>query len=377
MEKNENIHISLTLGLKNYQNIDKASALKLFEGDAQSLLSAAAAIRDFAKGKVITYSRKVFLPISNLCSDRCSYCGYRKEPEDGGGYIKEKEALELIRAGALLGCTEALIMAGERPEKRYSEARSFLNKNGFSSTAEYVMHLAEIALEHGLLPHINIGLLEENEMVKLKKVSASMGLMLESTSLKLFAKGGPHHFSPSKNPYLRLKMMEVAGKLRIPFTTGLLLGIGEEPEDIIDSLFAIRELNEKYGHIQEVIIQPFRPEKGTPMENVKGPSLEIVEKTIALARLVLGPEMNIQAPPNLVPCWSVIKAGGNDLGGISPLTIDYVNSSYPWPDIKNLEKECESHGYILKKRLPVYREFINKQGFIEERVADVIRRLSL
>ncbi|MGC9145784.1 MAG: 7,8-didemethyl-8-hydroxy-5-deazariboflavin synthase CofG [Nitrososphaeria archaeon] len=377
MEKDENIHISVVPRLKNYQNIDRASALKLLEADTQSLLSLAASIRDLTKGKVITYSRKVFLPVSNLCSDRCSYCGYRKEPEDGGGYIKEEEASALIRAGTSLGCTEALIMAGERPERRYSEARSFLNKNGFSSTVEYAMHLAEIALKHGILPHINIGLLEENEMIKLKKVSASMGLMLESTSLKLFAKGGPHHFSPSKNPSLRLKMMEVAGKLKIPFTTGLLLGIGEEPEDIIDSLFAIRELNEKYGHIQEVIVQPFRPEKGTPMENVKGPSLEIVEKTIALARLVLGPDMNIQAPPNLVPCWSVIEAGGNDLGGISPLTIDYVNSSYPWPDIKDLGKECESYGYILKKRLPVYREFINKPGFLEERVADVIRRLSL
>jgi 7,8-didemethyl-8-hydroxy-5-deazariboflavin synthase CofG subunit len=362
--------------LKNYHSINRELAFQLLNADIKWLLSVASAIRDSAKGRTITYSRKVFLPISNLCSDRCSYCGYRKEPEEGGGYMSEEEAKKFITAGASLGCTEALIMAGERPERRYVEARSFLGERGFSSTADYASRVAEIALEHGVLPHINIGLLEENEMVRLKKVSASMGLMLESTSLKLLERGGPHHLSPSKNPALRMKVIESAGKLKIPFTTGIIVGIGEGPEDIIDSLFAIRELNERYGHIQEVIVQPFRPERGTSMESVTGPALETVQRVIALARLVLGPDMNIQSPPNLVPCWSIIEAGANDLGGISPLTVDYVNSSYPWPDIKILSSECESHGYALKKRLPVYDEFIGRQGFMDERVMAAIRRLT-
>ncbi len=377
MQKIENNNDEYQIsGLKNYHGINRERAFRLLNADIKWLLPVASAIRDSAKGRTITYSRKVFLPLSNLCSDRCSYCGYRREPEEGGGYMREEEAAALVRAGASLGCTEALIMAGERPERRHREARSFLGEGGFSSTADYAHRVAEIALEHGLLPHINIGLLEENEMAKLKEVSASMGLMLESTSPKLLKRGEPHHLSPSKNPALRLRMMEVAGKLQIPFTTGIIVGIGEGPEDIIDSLLAIRELNERYGHIQEVIVQPFRPERGTPMENVAGPSLEMVQRVIALARLVLGPDMNVQSPPNLVPCWSIIEAGANDLGGISPLTADYVNSSYPWPDIEILGRECKGHGYALKKRLPVYGEFIERQGFLEERIAAAIKRLT-
>ncbi|MGC9209117.1 MAG: 7,8-didemethyl-8-hydroxy-5-deazariboflavin synthase subunit CofG [Nitrososphaeria archaeon] len=347
------------------------------EEDLRRLLLVASEIRDSSKGNTITYSPKIFIPLSNLCSDRCLYCAYRKEPENGGGYIEIEEAVSLFKAGASLGCTEALIMSGERPERRYEEARSFLKARNVKSTAEYARQIAEIALQHGLLPHINIGLLSEEEMLMLKEVSASMGLMLESTSERLLDKDGPHRFSPSKNPHLRLRMIESAGKLKIPFTTGILIGIGERPEDVADSLLAIRSLNEKYGHIQEVIIQPFRPERGTPMENAREPPLEFVQRVIAVARIVLGARMNIQAPPNLVPCWKIVEAGANDLGGISPLTSDLVNPAYPWPDIQLLKKECERRGYSLRRRLPIYSEFINRDGFVSERVREVIRRLNV
>ncbi|MDG7036220.1 MAG: 7,8-didemethyl-8-hydroxy-5-deazariboflavin synthase CofG [Nitrososphaerota archaeon] len=361
--------------LKNRHAVNRNMALQLLSSDIKWLLSTASQLRDLGHGRTITYSRKVFLAITNLCSDRCAYCGYRKEPEEGGGYIGEEEVIKLIQAGRSLGCTEALIMAGERPESKYAQARAFLRKKGVNSTVDYAYHIAELTLNYGLIPHINVGVLSANEMKKLKEVSASIGLMLESTSLKLLEPGGVHRFSPSKNPRLRTRMMEIAGKLRIPFTTGIILGIGERPKDIIDSIFVIKRLNEKFGHVQEVIIQPFRPEKGTPMEKTQGPSPEMVQRVIAVARIVLGPNMNIQSPPNLVPdCKSIVDAGANDLGGISPLTKDYVNQDYPWPGIEALCKECHRSGFILKNRLPIYPEFASREGFMSGRITALLNR---
>ncbi len=361
--------------LKNSNAINRNVALQFLNGDIKWLLSTASQLRDLGHGRTITYSRKVFLAITDLCSDRCAYCSYRKELGEGGGYMGEGEAIKLIQTGRSLGCTEALIMAGERPESKYAQVGAFLREKGFNSTADYAYHIAELALNCGLIPHINIGVLSVNEMKRLKEVSASMGLMLESTSLKLLEPGGAHHLSPSKNPRLRIRMMGIAGKLRIPFTTGIILGIGERPDDIIDSIFVIKRLNEKFGHVQEVIIQPFRPEKGTSMEKTQGPSLEMVQRVIAVARIVLGPNMNIQSPPNLVPdCKDIADAGANDLGGISQLTKDYVNPAYPWPDIEALSKECRRSGFALKNRFPVYPEFVSKEGFMSERIMALLNR---
>ena len=351
-------------------------AVKIFyEMNMEEIFKIASMLRNIFKGNVISYSRKIFIPITTLCKDNCLYCIYKKEPDKGGRYLELDEIIDITKRGLELGCTEALLMTGERPEIKYAEARNFLKNKNLSSTVEWLYNISKILLDLGILSHTNAGLLTSYEMEKLKKYNASLGLMLENTSERLMQKGMPHEFSPSKNPKLRIKVIEEAGILKIPFTTGILLGIGETPEEAIRSLFVIRAIHEKYGHIQEVIIQPFIPKKGTAMESFSPPSERYFLKFLALSRIILG-DMNLQAPPNLyLNVRQLIKAGVNDLGGISPLTIDYVNPEKPWPHIEFIRKELARIGFVLKQRLPVYPEYLNKNGFISDEVKKIALNL--
>jgi 7,8-didemethyl-8-hydroxy-5-deazariboflavin synthase CofG subunit len=351
-------------------------AVKIFyEMNMEEIFGIASMLRNIFKGNVISYSRKIFIPITTLCKDNCLYCIYKKEPDKGGRYLELDEIIDITKRGLELGCTEALLITGERPEIKYAEARNFLKNKNVSSTVEWLYNVSKILLELGILTHANAGFLTSHEMEKLKKYNASLGLMLENISERLMQKGMPHEFSPSKNPKLRIKVIEEAGRLKIPFTTGILLGIGETPEEAIRSLFVIRTIHEKYGHIQEVIIQPFIPKKGTAMESFSPPSERYFLKFLALSRIVLG-DMNLQAPPNLyLKVRQLIKAGVNDLGGISPLTIDYVNPEKPWPHIESIRKELARIGFVLKQRLPVYPEYLNKNGFISDEVKKIALNL--
>lgn len=351
-------------------------AVKIFyEMNIEEIFKIASILRNIFKGNVISYSRKIFIPITTLCKDNCLYCIYKKEPDKGGRYLELDEIIDITKRGLELGCTEALLMTGERPEIKYAEARNFLKNKNVSSTVEWLYNISKILLELGILTHTNAGLLTSHEMEKLKKYNASLGLMLENISERLMQKGMPHEFSPSKNPKLRIKVIEEAGKLKIPFTTGILLGIGETPEEAIRSLFVIRAIHQKYGHIQEVIIQPFIPKKGTAMESFSPPSERYFLKFLALSRIILG-DMNLQAPPNLyLNVRQLIKAGVNDLGGISPLTIDYVNPEKPWPHIEFIRKELARDGFVLKQRLPVYPEYLNKSGFLSDEVKKIALNL--
>jgi FO synthase len=324
-------------------------------------MSAASIIRDNNKGKRITYSRKIFIPLTNICRNRCGYCNFRKEPSDNDAEImKPSKVLSFAKAGSKAHCTEALFTLGEKPEQKYPEFNEELKRLGYSSTLEYLGDMCEMVIKkEGLLPHSNPGVMTKSELANLKEVNASMGLMLENVSNRLCNKGGPHEFSPGKIPELRLATIENAGQLKIPFTTGLLIGIGEFPEEIIDSLYSIKELNEKYGHIQEIIIQNFRAKPKTPMASHPEPTVKNIAKTIALARLIFLGKMNIQAPPNLSNEYGAyLSAGINDWGGISPVTKDFINPEAPWPEISFLKRITEQKGFELKARLPIYPEFI-------------------
>jgi len=350
--------------------------------DPESMIAIAGMVRDAKKGSTITYSRKVFINLVNLCRDTCSYCTYKKEPDDPELSLQNPEqVMAIAQAGKMFRCTEALFVTGERPEQRYAEARKWLRSTGHSSTVEYIRDMSELVLKNtGLLPHTNAGSLTKKEMSMLRDTNVSLGVMLESSSERLMGKGMAHEFAPSKNPKVRIKTLEAAGELRIPMTTGLLVGIGETMDEIVDSLFAIRAIHEKYGHIQEVIIQNFAPKPNTKMaESAPAPALYFA-KCIALARLVM-PDMNIQVPPNLSPdiFGRYIDAGINDWGGISPVTIDHVNPEFPWPDISLVRQVTEQRGYNLRARLPVYPEFLRigaKAGFISERLQGYIALLA-
>jgi FO synthase len=275
--------------------------------------------------------------------------------------VKLDEVLQVVRQGKLLGCAEVLFSLGDRPEAIYPEMRDFLKRLGLSRTLDYLYDACRLVLEEtGLLPHSNPGLMGKKDLRRLKEVNLSLGLMLENISERLLLPSAPHGNAPDKKPSLRLKTIEEAGKLRIPFTTGLLIGIGENWQERIDSLCAIRELHERYGHIQEVIIQNFRPKPEIPMRDHPEPSLEEMLKTIALARLLLGGDMNLQAPPNLTPddYPLYLEAGINDWGGVSPLTPDYINPEAPWPTLVALKEKSAEAGFTLKARLPIYPEFI-------------------
>ncbi len=342
-----------------------------------AILVTANILRVKFKDKKTSFSRKVFIPLTNLCRNACKYCGFRKNPsEKNSGFLGLQKVLEIAKLGVQAKCNEALFTLGEKPEERYPEAKKRLIELGYNNTVEYLRDLCEIVLEKtGLLPHSNPGVLTREELTVLKEVNASLGLMLENVSERLCEENGPHEFSPGKNPKLRLATIEHAGQLKIPFTTGVLVGIGETWEELVDSFYILKKLHEKYGHIQEVIVQPFKAKKGTPMENYPEPSGMDILKVVAVARIIFGGETNIQAPPNLTKnIFEVLPLSGiNDWGGISPITLDYINPEEPWPKISELRKVTQECGFILKERLPIYPEYIiEKSSFIPKNLRETI-----
>src|SRR6056297_3080121 len=330
--------------------------------DTAALAALAGELRDRVHGNTITYSRKVFIPLTHLCRDVCHYCTFARTPKKiEQPFMPVDEVLELCREGARRGCQEALFTLGERPELRYSAARRALAELGFGSTLEYVAEVsARVLAETGLLPHINAGCMDAGEFALLRPVSASMGIMLESSSERLAQRGMPHFGSPDKQPARRLETLELAGQARVPFTSGILIGIGETRRERIESLLALRSLHIRYGHLQEVIVQNFRAKPGTLMAAAPEPDLDDLLWTIAVARLVFGGAMNIQAPPNLSPgvLPQLVAAGINDWGCVSPLTPDHVNPEAPWPHLLQLERETAAAGKFLDQRLTVYPGYV-------------------
>lgn len=342
----------------------------LLQAPPERLLAAAGSVRDRLKGKHLTYSRKVFLPVTNLCRDRCSYCTFRKSPKDEGALTMSPSMIRGQCAHARRqGCKEALMCLGDRPESVYPSHRETLRQLGVSTTPQYVYHACELALEESLLPHTNAGLLTYEEMQMLRPVNVSMGLMLESVSPRLRQQGQAHSAAPDKDPELRLEMIRQAGELRIPFTSGILIGIGETATERVDSLLALRDLQRQYGHIQEVIVQPFRAKEGTRMHDWAELSDLDIAATVALARLLLQ-DMNVQAPPNLTPEGHrlLIEAGINDWGGISPVTQDFINPEAPWPQLVALEQTCRQAGYTLGERLALYPEYIGDDQWLDRKL---------
>ena len=331
------------------------------ERDPSDLYKVSQFLRNNNKGTIVTYSRKVFFNLINLCRDTCSYCTYKSEPGQAKVSMLSKEDItKLASIGKKNGCTEALFVTGERPEQKYHEARVWLKENGFSSTVEYLVYASEIALKGGLFPHTNAGNLTKNEMRELKETNVSLGLMLENSSERLLGKDMAHQFAPSKNPKARIRVLQNAGELRIPMTTGLLLGIGETPYELIDSIYAIKKIHEQYRNIQEIILQNFQPKQDTPMRNSPSPQEKYFKILVALTRMIL-PKMNIQIPPNLSPesYSSFLSTGINDWGGISPITPDYVNPEFSWPQINDIDRNCSNAGFHLKARFPIYPEFFS------------------
>ncbi|GAB1820367.1 bifunctional FO biosynthesis protein CofGH [Herbidospora sp. RD11066] len=353
------------------KTIDVAEAAILLEArgaDLDTLLDHASRIRDAgleAAGRpgVITYSRKVFIPLTRLCRDRCGYCTFATAPAKlPSAFLSPDEVLAIAREGAAMGCKEALFTLGDRPEDRWPAAREWLDSHGYDDTLSYVRAMAIRVLEEtGLLPHLNPGVLTWRDFQRLKPVAPSMGMMLETTSTALFTeKGGAHYGSPDKDPAVRLRVLEDAGRSNVPFTTGILIGIGETILDRAESIFAIRRVAREYGGIQEVIVQNFRAKPDTAMRGMPDADLQELAATIAVTRLVLGPRMRVQAPPNLIgdEYGLMIRAGIDDWGGVSPLTPDHVNPERPWPAIDALAGMTSSAGFDLRERLTIYPEYI-------------------
>ncbi|MCE2526366.1 MAG: 7,8-didemethyl-8-hydroxy-5-deazariboflavin synthase CofG [Actinomycetia bacterium] len=342
---------------------DPDLALSYLEGrrSAVPLLSEAARLRDEGKGRTITYSRKVFIPLTTLCRDSCTYCTFAQPPRGGGMFMPPDQVLAVAQAGEAHHCTEALFTLGDRPEERWPAARAFLDEQGCETTIEYTVRMSEMVnRETALFPHANPGVMTLAQMQDLRPSNPSMGLMLENISPRLTEPGMPHHNCPDKVPSVRVKVIEDAGRLRIPFTTGILVGIGENSQEIVDSLVALASLAEAGGHIQEVIIQNFRAKYNTPMRLNAEPIPSWFMRVVALARWIMGPEMNIQVPPNLTERYEMyLQAGINDWGGVSPLTIDWVNPEAPWPHLEALRRRTESAGFRLLPRLPVYPSFLS------------------
>ncbi len=361
---------------------DYEAALELAEFDDTARLAAAAAeLRDRGHGSLVTYSRKGFIPLTHLCRDVCHYCTFAQTPRHiPQAYMPIDEVLDQVRAAGKLGCQEALFTLGERPELRYKAARDALAEMGFASTLEYLTVVAGRVLEEtGVLPHINAGCMDDEEMLALRAVSASMGIMLESASERLCEKGMPHYGSPDKAPARRLETIERAGRLNVPFTSGILIGIGETRRERIESLLALRASHRRHGQLQEVIIQNFRAKPGTLMAQAPEPDLEDLLWTIAVARILFGPEMNIQAPPNLSPgvLPQIVDAGINDWGGVSPVTPDFVNPEAPWPHLDKLAAETAAAGKVLTPRLTLYPRYATEpRVWLDEAVRDAVLRHS-
>ncbi|MDJ0928297.1 MAG: 5-amino-6-(D-ribitylamino)uracil--L-tyrosine 4-hydroxyphenyl transferase CofH [Gammaproteobacteria bacterium] len=353
-----------------------ANALSL-----QELLAQAADLRDRGHGPLVSYSRKVFIPLTELCRDVCHYCTYAKTPRRlESVYLQPEQVLDIARAGQAAGCHEALFTLGDKPELRYRAARDALAQLGFATTLNYLGHVAQLVLdETGLLPHLNPGVLSHADYAALRSVAPSMGIMLESASPRLGERGGPHFGSPDKDPTVRLKAIDAAGQAMVPLTTGILIGIGESRDERIDSLLALRESHRAYGHIQEIIVQNFVPKPGTKMANAPAPDFDELLWTIAAARLLFGPDMSIQAPPNLNPgrLTQLIDAGINDWGGVSPVTPDHVNPESPWPQLDELARQTATAGKILIPRLTVYPRYIEQRAqWIDARLLRAVLRVA-
>jgi FO synthase len=362
---------------------EPATRLGAALGDARvqgAVLAGAFESKLRGKGELVSVSRNVFLPLTNLCRDRCGYCTFAKLPGDPDAktYTLDEVAL-VVREGVRAGCSEALFCLGDKPEKAYASHRRFLAERGLETTAAYLERACEIGFTGGMLPHTNAGILSAAEMERLRRWNASMGLMLETTSQRLRQRGGAHYYAPDKDPAVRLRMHDEAGELRIPFTSGILLGIGENAAERVDTLLAIRDVHEKHGHVQEVIVQPFHPKPGTPMAGLPALTDAEVAGWVGIARLVLGPRMNVQAPPNLASdaLPLLARSGLNDWGGVSPLTIDFINPEAPWPKLRELARATAASGQRLVERLPVYPEhLLERPDFFEPAVHAAALRLA-
>jgi len=359
------------------QTISREQALYLVELEDEylpHLLLIASELRNRGKGRTLTYSKNIFIPLTRLCRDHCGYCTFKMEPEQGELFVPPGEIIDLARKGADLGCTELLFVSGDKPELSYEVYRKALLSMGYKTTVDYLIDMCEEGLKQNIFPHSNLGLSTTDELTALKETNPSMGLMLENISPRLLRKGQAHHRCADKVPKLRMETMVCAGELSIPWTTGILVGIGETWEERIDSLIALKDLSDEYGHIQEIIIQNFSPKPGIIMEKYPPPSYVEMLKTVAISRLIFGGNMNIQIPPNLNPdTYSLfIFAGINDLGGVSPLTIDYVNPEAPWPQLLEMEKIVQNLGFDIEERLPVYPEFISNE-FLNDRLLKLCR----
>ena len=343
------------------KEIKKEQIFELIEDvPKQVIFETASKLRNEKKGKVVSFSKKAFFNIINLCRDTCSYCTYKAEPDDTKlSLMDEQTVKKLAELAKKYNCTEALFVTGERPEQKYQEAKEWLRKQGFSSTTEYLIHCSEIVLKQGVFPHTNAGNLTKNEMKELAKTNVSMGVMLENSSVRLREDGMPHQDAPSKEPLARLNILKNAGELKIPMTTGILVGIGETLEECIQSIYDIKKIHQKYGNIQEIILQNFHPKPKTSMFEHSTPEESYFKMVVALCRIIM-PDANIQIPPNLSPdnYNEFLSVGINDWGGISPITSDYVNPEFSWPNIQNVEKKCDNLGFSLKARFPVYPEFV-------------------
>ncbi|MGH8328454.1 MAG: 7,8-didemethyl-8-hydroxy-5-deazariboflavin synthase CofG, partial [Steroidobacteraceae bacterium] len=343
-----------------------AEVARLEQLDLTTLLDEAEALTLEGHGRGVTYSRKVFIPLTQLCRDVCHYCTFAKAPRKlPSPYLTPEQAVEIARAGAAAGCREALFTLGDKPELRYAAVRRFLAERGYASTLDYRGAVArEVHAQTGLLPHLNPGVMSRSEIERLRPVSVSMGMMLETASERLSARGGPHWGSPDKTPAVRLATLEAAGEAAAPFTTGLLIGIGETRRERIEALLAIRALHQRFGHIQEIIIQNFCAKPGTRMAAAPEPTLEEHLWTIAATRILFGPGMSIQAPPNLRPgaLTALVHAGVNDWGGVSPVTPDHVNPEAPWPHLATLAAQTGAAGRVLRERLAITPPYARAAG---------------
>jgi FO synthase len=360
--------------------LSHAEAQRLIETPAAALPELIARAGEARARKPVTFSKKVFVPLTTLCRDYCGYCTFRRDPGEPGAHtMSPEEVVALVQAGARLGAKEALFSLGDKPEALFPSHREFLRRHGHRTTLGYLRAMSALTLaESSLLPHANPGVMGERDLAALREVNVSMGIMLETVSERLLEPGQAHDRAPDKIPARRLKTIALAGKLNIPFTTGILIGIGETRAERVDALAAIRDLAERYGHVQEVIIQNFRAKPRIPMRDAPEPSFDDLVRTVAVARLMLPDTVAVQAPPNLSPevYPRLLAAGLDDWGGISPLTLDHINPEKPWPLIRDLRRATESEGYVFRERLAVYPAWATRAEFLDEslrpRVAPLI-----
>src|SRR5690349_20360178 len=370
-------------------DVTEAAVLLAARGEQlDALLAAASTVRDAGlvdagRPGVVTYSRKVFIPLTRLCRDRCHYCTFATVPHRlPAAFLERDEVLQIAGAGAAQGCKEALFTLGDRPEDRWPAARQWLDERGYSSTLDYVRACAIAVLEEtGLLPHLNPGVMSWAELQRLKPVAPSMGMMLETTATRLWSEPGrPHYGSPDKEPSVRLRVLDDAGRVGVPFTTGILIGIGETRAERIDAIFAMRRTAREFGHIQEVIIQNFRAKPDTAMRGMPDAELRELATTVAVTRIIMGPRARIQAPPNLIDAEFslLLRAGIDDWGGVSPVTPDHVNPERPWPQIDLLREKSAAAGFALRERLTIYPEYVKRatEGWLDPRLAAHVAALA-